>query len=117
VKAVHGDDDQGGGLVWRYVDAKNYYIVRVNPLENNIRLYKVEDGNRKQMQSEKTSVKTGDWFTVKVSTMGNSIECFLNGQKIFSESDDTFLNPGLVGFWSKADAVTLFDDLKIKVLK
>jgi hypothetical protein len=117
VKAVQGDEDQGGGLVWRYIDAKNYYIVRVNPLENNIRLYKVVNGNRRQMQSEKTSVKIGEWFTVTVKAMGNSIECFLNDKKVFSDSDDTFPNPGLVGFWSKADAVSLFDDLKIKVLK
>jgi hypothetical protein len=117
VKAVQGAEDQGGGLVWRYVDAKNYYIMRVNPLEDNIRLYKVVNGNRNQMQSEKASTKTGEWFTVKVKAVGSRIECFLNGQKVLSDTDDTFPDPGLVGFWSKADAVSLFDDLKIKVLK
>ncbi len=37
---VKGREDQGGGSVWRYQDANNYYIARVNPLENNFRVYK-----------------------------------------------------------------------------
>jgi hypothetical protein len=117
VKALQGSEDQGGGLVWRYVDAKNYYIVRVNPLENNIRLYRVVDGNRKQMQSAGVKVNTGEWFTLKVKAQGSSIECYLNNEKVLSGEDQTFLNPGLIGFWSKADAVSIFDDLKIKVIK
>jgi hypothetical protein len=69
------------------------------------------------MQSESTKVKTGEWFTIKVKTRGSKIECYLNEEKVFSDIDDTFPNAGQVGFWSKADAVSLFDDLKIKVLK
>ncbi len=117
VKALQGEEDQGGGLVWRYVNSKNYYIARLNPLENNIRLYKVVNGKRKQLQTEHTSVKTAEWFTLKVKAQGNRIECYLNDKMILSGIDDTFPNPGLVGFWSKADAVSLFDDLKIKVSK
>src|SRR5439155_13586647 len=37
-KAVKGDKDQGGGFVWRYQDANNYYVARFNPLEDNYRL-------------------------------------------------------------------------------
>jgi hypothetical protein len=47
IKAIAGEEDMGGGLVWRYIDNKNYYIVRCNPLENNIRLYCVVNGNGK----------------------------------------------------------------------
>ena len=41
MKAVAGETDQGGGLVWRAKDARNYYLARYNPLEDNYRLYKV----------------------------------------------------------------------------
>jgi hypothetical protein len=44
MKAVAGKEDQGGGLVWRANDVKNYYIARYNPLEDNYRLYKVVGG-------------------------------------------------------------------------
>lgn len=116
VKALLGDEDQGGGLIWRYINKNNYYIIRANPLENNIRLYKVVDGRRKQMESEDIKIQTGEWFTIKVVSNGNQMDCYYNGQKVFSSSDETFPGGGSVGFWSKADAVSLFDDLKITVL-
>src|SRR4051812_15110581 len=31
VKAISGKNDRGGGLVWRYRDASNYYVTRWNP--------------------------------------------------------------------------------------
>lgn len=117
IKALEGEEDQGGGLVWRYRDAKNYYITRANPLENNFRVYKVVDGNRKQLESANVNMKTGEWFTIKIVATGNSMDCYYNGQRLLSHTDDTFPEAGKVGFWSKADAVSLFDDLKINVLK
>ncbi len=43
-KPVSGKGDQGAGIVWRYRDKDNYYIVRANALEGNVVLYKVEGG-------------------------------------------------------------------------
>jgi hypothetical protein len=51
IKAISGEEDQGGGLVWRYINKDNYFIARNNPLENNFRFYHVVDGNRKQLES------------------------------------------------------------------
>jgi hypothetical protein len=45
-KPVSGNGDQAAGLVWRLKDANNYYIVRANALEDNVVLYKVENGER-----------------------------------------------------------------------
>src|SRR5215831_18066061 len=45
-KTVSGTVDQAAGIVWRYQDPSNYYIVRANALENNIVLYKVENDVR-----------------------------------------------------------------------
>src|SRR6266496_6650944 len=45
-KPVDGSIDRAAGIVWRYQDPNNYYIVRANALENNVVLYKVEAGTR-----------------------------------------------------------------------
>jgi hypothetical protein len=116
-KAVNGKADQGGGLVWRYKDADNYYICRMNPLEDNLRLYKVVDGKRLRPalgSSEDLTVRTGEWHTLKVTMQGNHIECFLDGKKLIEATDDTFPDAGKVGLWSKADAQSYFDQLTIK---
>jgi hypothetical protein len=117
VKAISGDEDQGGGIVWRYQDSDNYYIARANPLENNIRVYKVVNGRRNELKSANIMIETAKWFSIKIKMKGENIECFYNGNLIYKLTDNTFTNAGLVGFWSKADAVSLFDDFTIKVIE
>ena len=112
-KGVKGKEDQGGGPVWRYHDADNYYIARANPLENNFRVYKVVAGNRKQLASVDLDIPTGEWHTIKISMMGNHILCFYDGKKYHDVTDDTFTGSGKVGLWTKADAFTYFDNLEI----
>jgi hypothetical protein len=113
LKAVAGEEDQGGGLVWRYIDNNNYYIARCNPLEHNFRLYHVVNGNRKQLISVDSDIKAGVWFTMTIEMKGNKISCSLNGKRMIESTDDTFKSAGYVGLWSKADAVTYFDEFTI----
>lgn len=117
MKAIAGDEDQGGGLVWRYADNNNYYIARYNPLENNFRFYRVVNGNRKQLQSESSEIKTNQWFTMNITMNENKITCSLNGKVMIEITDDTFSKAGRVGLWTKADAQSYFDDLTISLIK
>jgi hypothetical protein len=113
-KAVKGDHDQGGGIVWRYQDANNYYVARMNPLEDNLRLYKVVDGKRLQLATDdKVKAEAGTWHTLKIKHVGKQIEVWLNGKKLLEAVDDTFAKAGKVGLWTKADAQTRFDMLAI----
>lgn len=113
VKAVTGREDQGGGPIWRVQDKDNYYIARWNPLENNFRLYYVRSGNRTQLQSANADLPADQWHTIRIEHQGDVISAYLNGDKIFETTDDTFAEPGGVGVWTKADAATAFDDLTV----
>lgn len=117
IKAISGEEDQGGGLVWRYTDRNNYYVARYNPLENNFRFYRVVNGSRKELESADSNIKQGEWFTLEIEMKGDKIICSLNGQKLIETTDDTFKSAGLIGFWTKADAITWFDDLRINTEK
>ena len=112
LRAVAGELDRGGGLVWRARDARNYYVARYNPLEDNFRVYKVEAGKRTQFQSARIP---GDqkWHTLRVRMIGPKIACFLDGTQYLEAEDSTFAGPGQVGLWSKADAQSYFDDLTV----
>src|SRR5262249_28650592 len=113
-KPVRGEKDQGGGLVWRYQDANNYYVARFNPLEDNFRVYKVIAGRRFQLGTrEGLKSEAGQWHTMTISMKGNGIECSLDGKKYLQAKDDTITKAGKVGLWTKADAQTHFDELKI----
>lgn len=114
-KPVAGKIDQGGGIVWRYQDPNNYYITRFNPLEKNLRAYKVIDGKRHQLATvENLDAKSGEWHTLRVEHDNkDEIEVYLNGKKLLTVDREITINkPGQVGLWTKADAQTYFDDFK-----
>ncbi len=113
LKAVAGEVDQGGGPVWRAKDAKNYYIARYNPLEDNYRVYKVVEGKRSQLGTADIDDYSPDWHTLRVTMKGDHIECYYDDKKYLDVKDQTFGNPGRVGLWTKADAQTHFDDFRV----
>lgn len=112
-KAVSGTVDQAGGLVFRYQDENNYYLVRANALEDNYRLYRVVDGIRQQFAGADFAVTANEWHTLGVVLIGNQFECYYDGELKITASDDRFPDAGNVGLWTKADSVTHFDDLTI----
>jgi Domain of Unknown Function (DUF1080) len=120
-RPVSGRVDQAAGLVWRYRDQDNYYIVRANALENNVVLYKVENGERTDLPvkgegrtyGKKAEVPSGQWSTLRVVATGRLFEVYFNGTKLYEVEDATFAQPGKVGVWTKADSVTQFDDLTV----
>jgi hypothetical protein len=112
LRAVAGDLDRGGGVVWRAKDKKNYYVCRYNPLENNFRVYKVVDGKRTMFKSADTPGDTR-WHTLRVTMTGKQIACYLDGRRHLEVEDATFSEPGMIGLWSKADAQSYFDDLTV----
>lgn len=121
LKPMRGSEDQAGGLVWRYQDQDNYYIVRANALEGNVVLYKVQNGRRTDLPvkgegrtyGKKATVPSGRWSDLRVVAAGSHFDVFWNGSKLFEVEDTTFSQGGRVGVWTKADSVTYFDNLVV----
>ncbi len=116
-KSIKGEVDQGGGVMWRVRDKDNYYIARFNPLEDNFRIYHVHNGSRKKIADVKVVLPAGKWHTMKIVQQGNTYEGYINGDKLLEGTNDLFTTSGGVGLWTKADAVTSFDDFSVKPLK
>jgi len=110
LKAIAGDIDRGGGLVWRAKDVRNYYVARFNPLESNLRVYKVVDGARTELASADAEASPG-WHKLRVRMVGDAIACELDGKIRIGLKDGTFPEAGKIGLWTKADARTQFDDV------
>jgi hypothetical protein len=124
-KAIAGKDDQGAGLVWRMIDADNYYVVRANALEDNVVTYVVKGGRRIDLPVKgkgrtygaKAPVAKSDWNTLAVAVRGTTFKISLNGRELYEVEDATFAKAGKVGLWTKADSVMQFDDLVIETAK
>jgi len=122
LKPVGGKEDRTGGLVWRYRDPNNYYLLRANALENSVVLYKVEEGKRTALMSRGAAphsygvthpVPANEWSVLKVQFRGPLFSVYFNHKRLFEVMDSTFGAPGKVGLWTKADSVTYFDDFRI----
>ena len=116
-KAVKGEEDQGGGVIWRVQDRNNYYIARFNPLEDNFRIYYVRDGARRILADAGISLPARQWHTLKIVQHGNRFEGYLNGKMLVSGTDNLFTKSGGAGMWTKADAVTYFDNFRVQTEK
>jgi len=116
-KAISGSEDRAGGIVWRARDANNYYVVRANALEDNVVLYKTVNGVRSSLDiigrsggyGVNTTVAANQWHTLRVEFAGTRFKVIFNGKALFEVEDATFAEPGMVGLWTKADSVTVFN--------
>ena len=113
-RTVSGEVDRAAGLVFRARDDGNYYLVRANALEGNVAFYRVKDGIRDTLRSEDAHVPDGAWTELAVEMAGDAVAVFLGGRKVLAARDATFPDGGRVGVWTKADSVTLFDDLRLE---
>ncbi|MBL8755335.1 MAG: hypothetical protein JNK15_18695 [Planctomycetes bacterium] len=114
VRANGGEVDQGGGPMWRVQDENNYYLCRLNPLESNFRVYVVKDGVRRQLATAKFDAKVGEWHRLEAVFDGARIVCSIDGKVLLEASDGTIGSGGGHGLWTKADALTSFDDFVIE---
>ncbi len=120
-RTISGKVDASGGLIFRYQDKDNFYVVRANSLEGNVVAYKTENGKRSSLgvlgKSEQygvdVTVPHQAWNRLRVVAKGALFEIHLADAKIFEVEDSTFSAPGKVGLWTKADAITEFDDLRV----
>ena len=116
LRADSGQEDQGGGLLWHCVDKHNYYAVRWNPLERNVRVYHVKDGNRILLMDMGVNVNDPDrpWHHLDVEVREHVVKVSIDNYATFSCFATPLTDRGRVGFWTKADACTSFDSFYFK---
>jgi len=118
-KAVAGTQDRAAGVVWRAQDANNYYVTRANALEDNVVLYKTVGGVRSHLEivgrkggyGVTAKVPANQWLALRVEFNAGRFKVIYNGEAMFEVEDATFAGAGMVGLWTKADSVTLFDEI------
>lgn len=117
-KPVGGPQDHGAGLVWRYRDPRNYYLVRANPISKHVSIFKVQDGRPVALtprgpRDGRHQLRTDSWNILKVSFKGSVFNVYCDHRRVLQVVDRTFGEPGKVGLWTKSDTVTYFDNFRL----
>lgn len=112
VKPISGVIDQAGGLAFAIRDWANYFVLRINALENNAVLFEFRNNKRFERGVADTPIKTGNWYNLRTETQDRLIRAYLDDVQVLEYVADRNLD-GYVGLWTKADSVILFKELGI----
>lgn len=112
-KIAGGALAQMAGIVFRYQDPKNYYVLMASALDNRFWFFKVVDGRRGKLIGPQIDISENQWHEMSVECEGNHIHCLLDGKEIIPMITDSSFGSGKLGFWTKSDSVSYFADAKI----
>jgi hypothetical protein len=112
-EGISGRIDQGAGILFNLKPNGDYLTVRANPLENNLVLWKFENGKRSSVKwIRNTPTPTRQWHDLKVRIAGTKLAAYLDG-KFYLEHVLPEPVAGRIGLWSKADSHVYFDDFTV----
>jgi hypothetical protein len=101
------------GIVWRYQDPNDYYLLHFSVDEKNIALFHMQNGKARPIYIIPHDVHTGQWYIAKVTYRGPHIRVEFGNRLLFDAVDDALSVPGKTGLWTKAGTVAYFDDFRI----
>jgi pyruvate, water dikinase len=112
-KSVAGSVDQAGGLAFGIRNINNYFVLRINALEDNVILFEYVNNKRLTRATVHKEIKKDQWYLIAVETTGNTLKGYLDDELVMEYTAERPL-AGYVGLWTKADSVTYFDELTIE---
>lgn len=114
-KIESGNMSQMAGIVFRWIDANNYYVIRGSAKDGTLRFYKYFEGQRGAPIGPRVNIPVGLWVDLKVQANGTEFQAWINGHQAFEEPVvDYSYDKGHVGIWTKSDSVTKFHNLKLE---
>jgi hypothetical protein len=113
VKPIDGQIDQAGGIIFNVKPNGDYLILRCNAVENNLVLFRYEQGVRTVIKwIRNVPTDTGAWHDLVLDVHGTTVHGSLDGKLLLEQVLDDPVS-GRVGVWSKADSVVYFDDFTV----
>jgi hypothetical protein len=108
---------RAGGVVWRYVDARNFYAALLDLRQQEVSLYRVTNGNMIRIEQERDlELDVEAWHTLKVVHDNAEVRVSLGGIRVFTDDErrhDRLLPAGRAGLLTSGAAEVWFDDLRI----
>ena len=103
------------GIVFRSQDADNYYLFRANLDQQKFELVLNQSGNCTVLSDVDYSITPLNWYVISVKVIANTMQCYVNGQLIIQEKDDTHAF-GKIGFYYE-DSLSYIDEVQAGIMQ
>lgn len=109
-------DDDAMGVVFRYIDAANHYLLKLDNQGDTRTLIRVTDGVETVLAKEAGGYRFYDDIELKLWAVGGRIAVSLDGVALFGGpvADDAPLSGGTVGVYSSQQKSSVFDDIVVR---
>jgi hypothetical protein len=107
---------RSAGIVLRFSDPKDFYVLEADGLAGRLRLLRVRDGERHEIAGSVVSLGDTEAHTITVKAVDETFKVRLDGDVVFTARDAGILTAGRFGISSRADSRTSFGDLFITLL-
>jgi hypothetical protein len=107
---------RAAGIVLRFADPLDFYVVEADALAGSVRLLRVVNGERREIAGRAMGLRTGEKQTLTIKAIDASFSVSFNGKALFDTTDTGIAAPGRFGVWSRADSLTSYGDLFITIL-
>ncbi len=122
MKIVSGKVTQTGGVVWRYQDSDNYYLLTVSANEDSIAAVKVQDGHATPIAKLGPGLKAfqvshkiepQEWNVLRVVFRDTHMTVYFDHRRVMDAEDSSILKPGKTGLWTRGDTIAYFDNFRV----
>lgn len=110
-----GRFDCSGGLIFRYVDEKNFYLLSAGCPSDYFALSRMTNGQMATLKQSVVPTDKGTWYRLKVTAQGGHFMCYDDNKMIF-DYDDNKIAKGKIGVWAADDSQAEFDDITLTVI-
>ena len=114
-QSVGGRFDCSGGLIFRYVDEKNFYLLSAGCPSDYFALSRMTNGQLATLKQSVVPTDKDTWYRLKVTAQGGHFMCYDDDKMIF-DYDDSKIAKGKIGVWASDDSQAEFDDVKLTVI-
>jgi hypothetical protein len=107
---------RAAGIVLRFTDPQDFYVVEADGIAGRVRLVRVINGERREIANGPAVLASGKAQSLRVKATGEDFAVALDGKALFEARDGGLALPGRFGIWSRADSLTSFGDLFVTIL-
>jgi len=113
---IMSKDDDKIGLVFRYLNPDNFYILSWGKEREELLFTKVAAGKTTEILHKKLAYEEEKWYQLQVDIVGNEMSAYIDNRKIFSVTDND-LTQGMAGTYCWGNQGSYFDGFRVTEVK